>query len=105
MNSGPKSAVQLGNFRGVGQALGKPARWNLEIHAAEGGKSLAESSAEASALPGPGRVGHEFGQDLASFGFHGAAVEGGADLQPALDRFVEFADDDGGHEKMLAREC
>jgi hypothetical protein len=27
-----------------------------------------------------------------------------AHLQLALDGFVEFADDDGGHESMLARE-
>ena len=44
-----------------------------------------------------GQLG-ELRKHLAGFGFHGAAVEGGADLELALDCFIEIADGDGRHE-------
>ena len=104
MNCGPKSTVQFGNFYAVRQACREPTRGNLEVSSSNGGEAPVDGRAKA-ALPLRGVLRDMPGENFSCLGFHGATVAGGAHLQFALHGFVEFADDNGCHEMMLAQEC
>ena len=89
--------------------MGFPARWDGKLHAAQRSKQLMncspKSAVQGGNIRGGERVVERFVKNQAHLSFHRAAIEGGADLQPALDGFVELADDDGGHEAMVAHRC
>jgi hypothetical protein len=104
MNCGSKSAIQLRNLHGAGQALGESARRDGEFHSSNAGKTPVNGSAKINLWHGFRRFMERSVKEQAGFGFHGAAVAGGPHLQLALNGFVEFADNDGCHGSMLAQE-
>ena len=78
VNGGEGSLVEGGNGAG-----GELSRGSLEVRVPEGDKSKVEGSAEI--FSGSGwRILNCRSQGDMHLGFHGAAVESGADLEPAL---------------------
>src|ERR1035441_10146310 len=90
------SFVKLGNW-----AAGKLARWNHELHTSERRESLVDRGSESQ--PRVGRAArNQIGEHCARLGFHGATIERGADLEAALDLFVDIADGEGRHVSRIA---
>ena len=80
------------------------ARGNLELDAAKGSEEVVDSRPQTLPRRG-GAARDQIGQHLAHLGLQRAAVERGADLQPALDLFVEIADGERRHEQSVTRIC